>query len=706
MVTAPLSCPHLLLVVFCLLASLPFSSLASEPEKPENKELWSTLTMEDLVNVRVISATGNEQMAPNAPAVISVIAAEDIAFWQYQSVAEALERVPGFYCINDYLSFNCGVRGVNGGLRAYSRVIKVMINGQNLASRADNANYLGPELLPIQMVERIEVIRGPASALYGADAFLGVVNIITKKASDVGENGRVDLRAHQMAGSPGFSQAASVWGTQDKLQYSLAVSHAEIDRSGLKLSKSLPVNAPYLNPRLIPGAENAGDVARPLSFFGQLDYRLDNHHLTLDTLYSRLDNKAEFLDFGALSHDNRVSLDHTMIHLSDDWQITDRFELRLSAAHNAGGQSNDESLSFGNPDTHPARDFGFRTLDLRLEGRYHFGPDHVLTLGMDRMDDSEKLVNVFVVNPSSGVETQTSSGQGTRDLRNTGFYVQYARALTDQIGLTLNARDDEHNIYGKQDSYRAGLTYKAMETLNLKLLYGSAFKSPSAMQLYAYPLFAGEVKGNPALKPEFGKTLEFALDWQPTSTFSVSLNAFHTFVDDKTQLISDADVSQIPVNMGHQKSNGLEGEWRWMMDRHILTASLALQKTEIETRDIFSEIVRQPSELYPKLTGNLYWRCHFSKDLQFGADWHYVSPRRASAQNILINQLEPYQLSDYQLLNLAGTWKLKKGLFGAPMELSARVLNLTNTPYAEPGFNGVDIPGQTRTFWLGVSFPY
>lgn len=689
-------------VFFLVGFSLP--AVASEEERGKR---WSDLSMEDLMNIRVISATGNEQPALNAPAVLSVITAEDIAFWQYQSVGEALEHLPGFYCINDYLSFNCGVRGVNGGLRAYSRIIKVMVNGQNVAFRSDNANYLGPELLPMGIVDRIEVIRGPSSALYGADAFLGVVNILTKRAADVDGRGNIDLKTQQMKGSPGFSQAASLLGAQGDLQYSLAVSHAEVDRSGLKLPKTLPANAAYLNPRLIPGAENEGDYTRPFNFFGQLDYRLARHHLTLDTLYSHLDSKAEFLDFGALSHSNRMALDRSMIHFSDDWQITDPFNLHLSAAHSAGGQSNDERLSFGDPNTYPARDFGFRTLDLRLEGRYRFGPEHILTLGMDRMDDNEKLVNVSIIDNGSGAETLLNSGQGKKNLRNQGFYLQYARALNDRLGLTLNTRDDEHSVYGKQETYRAGLTYKALETLNLKLLYGSAFKSPSATQLYAYPLFVGEVSGNPALKPEFGKTLEFAIDWQPTAASVVSLNAFHTVVNDKVALVSDlGGANQMPVNMGHQKTSGLEGEWRWMIGRHTLMASLALQNTEVQARDIFSNPTTVPSELYPKLTSNLYWRFSFSQTFQLGADWHYVSPRRASAQNILINQFEPYQLESYRLLNLVSTWKLKRGLFGAPMELNARVQNLTNSQYTEPGFNGVDIPGQARTFWLGVSFPY
>src|SRR4030095_16915571 len=92
--------------------------------------------------------------------------------------------VPGLYCIDDYVTADCGVRGISGGERGYSKVLKVMIDGQPVSFRADTTSFLGPELVPIDLVERIEVVRGPVSALYGANAFFGAVNVITRRAED------------------------------------------------------------------------------------------------------------------------------------------------------------------------------------------------------------------------------------------------------------------------------------------------------------------------------------------------------------------------------------------------------------------------------------------------------------------------------------------------------------------------------------------
>src|SRR6187402_2737672 len=160
-------------------SSLALGADGQPKEDVADAESISDLDLVKLLNVEVSTASKTSESVEDAAAVITVVTREDIQRWGYQSVAEVLSHTVGFYLIDDHILPNASVRGVSGGLGAESGVIKVMIDGRSVAYRSTSGNWLGVELVPLQSVEQIEIIRGPASALYGADAFLGVVNIIT-----------------------------------------------------------------------------------------------------------------------------------------------------------------------------------------------------------------------------------------------------------------------------------------------------------------------------------------------------------------------------------------------------------------------------------------------------------------------------------------------------------------------------------------------
>src|ERR1700686_3388915 len=137
------------------------------------------LDLVKLLNVQVSTATKTSEGIDEAPAVITVVTRDDIHRWGYQSVAEVLSHCVGFYLIDDHILPNAGVRGMTGGLGAESGVLKVMIDGRSVAYRTTSGNWLGVELIPLGSINQIEIIPGPPPALSPADAFLGVVNIIT-----------------------------------------------------------------------------------------------------------------------------------------------------------------------------------------------------------------------------------------------------------------------------------------------------------------------------------------------------------------------------------------------------------------------------------------------------------------------------------------------------------------------------------------------
>jgi outer membrane receptor protein involved in Fe transport len=137
-----------------------------------------------------------------SPANVTVITADQIARAGYRNVGEALAAVPGLYVSHDQVNYHVAVRGVFGGARAGSRSLKIMINGNAVSFVTAGTYFLGDEMIPLAAVERIEVLKGPASVIYGAGALVGAINIVTKRDPYVaGETSvNVQVQARGVAG--------------------------------------------------------------------------------------------------------------------------------------------------------------------------------------------------------------------------------------------------------------------------------------------------------------------------------------------------------------------------------------------------------------------------------------------------------------------------------------------------------------------------
>ena len=114
--------------------------------------------LESLLDIEVTTSTKSRQRGASAPAVITVITGDEMRARGYTSLADALRQVPGFYDVYDLVQHNVGVRGINGGPRAGGNVLKLMIDGHSVDYRATTANFFGEELIPLEAVDRVEII--------------------------------------------------------------------------------------------------------------------------------------------------------------------------------------------------------------------------------------------------------------------------------------------------------------------------------------------------------------------------------------------------------------------------------------------------------------------------------------------------------------------------------------------------------------------
>ncbi len=682
---------HSRLLILLFTASFCHASLDDDMEY-----LYSLSLLElSMLEVNVSIATGNSQKVTDAPAIVSIISSQDIHYWGFQSVAEAINHQPGIYCIDDGLNYNCGLRGVSGGFRGYSKVLKVMINGQAISFRSDSSNFLGQELIPMTAIKRIEIVRGPSSALYGANAFLGVINIIT--GNDIlRKNGLVSVNA----GSDGQSIAAYYRYQQERMGGFVSLSSAQLDYSGRKIPGDLPRRSLFLS-----GEETKNDTAFPVSAFVQGYLNTEEHIFTLNAHYSRLDSKANFVDSGRfietgeLGTDTRISVFNSFIQALDKWQINSAFSTEFSLAYSKGGPSHKEHLDVGLINSFAQRDLGYEALDVTAKLFWHISKDQQFSAGIDHTLDNEKLFESYKIDSTTLEKTQQGISQGHKSLINKGLFLQHSANVNEHTALTLNARIDKHNIYGQNENMRGALVYQFHENLGTKFLYSTSYKAPAALQLFGQPLFDGEISDNIELKPETAKTVEAQINWAIKQNVSVSLNTYQMKVQDKVEIISQVTHSS-PTNQGTQRSAGVEMVINWQKKNNQVSINSAWQRSESESFDTLANDIIIPSDLYPQKMFNIFWQHQFNKDIDLGLHTRFISPRRASGSNIALNGGEAYALKKYWLLNGIIHYGFQNS------NIRFKINNLLDKKYSEPGFSGIDISGVRRNLQLNLNYYY
>src|SRR5580704_5903794 len=169
-------------VVFRWLAILALTATAGAQQ--DAKDL-SQVSLEELSNIQVYSASKHMQSTSDAPASVTVVTADEIQKYGYRNLADILRSVSGFYVTSDRNYTFVGVRGF-GRLGDWNSRILVLIDGHRINNNVLGQAMLGNEfLVDVDMIERVEIVRGPSSSLYGANAFFAVINVITRSAKQV-----------------------------------------------------------------------------------------------------------------------------------------------------------------------------------------------------------------------------------------------------------------------------------------------------------------------------------------------------------------------------------------------------------------------------------------------------------------------------------------------------------------------------------------
>ena len=677
----------------------------------------SELDLAALLENVVVTATKSEIGEDQAPAITTVIGREEIQRWGYQSVDEVLRHVAGLYVVDDHVIPNLAVRGISGGLRSESGLVKVMIDGHSVAFRSSAGNWLGSELVPLSAVQQIEIIRGPVSSLYGADAFLGVINVVTRRPDQM-QGGEIGLVANREGGTT-WGQDMAIGASSAGWQLLASLRTNAENRSGLELPGSSP--APKL-PSYAPPDRRARDLTLDSTVaLARASYQFGPRaSLALMGYFSEIDRAAEFADWEQLTHNldsdgrrngTNISLRQGTLGLHLEAPLAHDLDLRVSGLGFYGGPTARDRIEVGSDLFYVRRDFGYRGFDAGTEVAWHPIDSLNVLLGAGMILDYEKLPTVYDVLKTTigtapgnlaGDEVLASSAMGGKYLSNIGANALVMWSPWTRITFTGGLRYDHHSVYGDKVSGRLGGVAALHESWYLKLLYGSAFKAPSPQLLYGSPLVPGDIAGNAQLKPSYVHTLEAQLSFRPDRYLLLKSGVAYNYLLDEATF-AQRGINEVALNMSRVASLSWETEVRFDYRRKLAAyANLTVNQTVVRLSEdnYVADLSSYANAAYPVVVANAGASAEIPHlPLRASLELSYVSSRRSSSANTLAAGGQ-YQLPAYSLV---GACLRTRGLHLLARKETTLVLvlrNLADIRYAEPGFAGIDYPQLGRTALL------
>lgn len=456
----------------------------------------------------VVTATRTAVTVDESLAAVSVVTREDIERNQAQSVPDILRTLPGVS-----ISTNGGrgktasvnVRGTNPDQ------VLVLIDGIRVGSATFGTTPF--QDLPIDLIDRIEVVRGPRSSLYGSEAIGGVIQIFTRRGG-----GKTGARASVGAGTYNTINASvGLSGGGAGGWYDLSGSLEETE--GFNACTGRP------SPRAGCGViqnDRDGYASRSFSLRGGYDW---GERASVDVHWLRSDNENEF-DGSPRTFGNEERSRQQVLGARLEVMPTDFWDLSLS-----GGRSWDKSRIYFDGDFKDR--FDTMRDSLSLQNDLRFGP-HRLTAGVDYQLDQ--------------VDGTTEYGEDSRD--NTGIFGEYLVRWGD-ADFKFGLRHDDNEQFGGQTTGSIAAGYDLPFGVRAFAAYGTAYRAPTFNELYFPPSLFGT--GNPDLEPEQSKSIELGLSGR-LAAVDWGLNAYYTDIDDLILFSEDF----IPKNVDSALIRGLE----------------------------------------------------------------------------------------------------------------------------------------------------
>jgi len=640
----------------------------------------SSMNLEDLTKVHVDAVSGASKFlekSTDVPASVTIVTAEEIREFGYRTLAEVLESVRGFNVVYDR---NYSYVGVRGFLQPgdYNARILFLLDGHRVNDNIYDGAYLGTGFpVDIDLIDRIEIVRGASSSVYGTGALLAVINVIIKRGRDV--NG---AKVSATAGSLGTYKGTGTYGARFDNGLEMLISATGYRSHGNSSLFFPEFDSPNTNSGV---AENAdGDHAARM--LADISYRDFNIHVVDYTRTKQIPTAS----FGTVFNDPRTQttdargyVDVEYSHTVGEWDLIGRASYDW---YNYHGVYIYDHTGAGVPPYTQNEDLAKGTwADFEFDASRRLSRRHRITLGVEyRPDFSRRQINYDLSPYVLYLDDEHSE-------RDVGFYGQDEFRLRANLSLVGGLRVDWQNPFGTNLSPRLGLLYSPAESTRFKLMYGEAFRVPNAYEAYYASSNSDTV--NLTLKSEVVQTLEFQVQQDLAKRYTLIgalfANRFHNLIDQDSNPGVGHTPSTNSPDVLHANGMALELEANW--PRGIKgQVSYSLQSS----RDFPGNRILPNSPA--QLAKARLLLPIVQKRLSLGLDGQYTDR---------VLTLSGVELGGYVVANAT---VLAQNLF-RNFDLSISVYNLFNRAYSDPA--GVElmegsIPQDGRTAQIQLTYRF
>lgn len=656
-----------------------------------NYEKLERMTLEELMQVKIYSASKSDEKQYDAPSVTSVITRTQIINMGAENVEDVLNYFPGFQSTRDiHRGNNKAISSRGKRSNQDSHDFLFLLDGIRLNNLSEGALQF-IRRIPVDNIKQIEVIRGPGSALYGSSAFLGVINIVT--------DGNLNNASLKFGTNNSVNSSVNISNEYEELKYSLFIN--------TNSTQGYDYNNLYLDTNTTKDPHTDFNIHSKISW---KNFSLNIFH------FNRRDE--DFYLFRHFGNDiNEFNTDVTGLKLNYNFEINQNFrnkiELQykivesdgLTLIRDAKSMVDDlqsKGITRGTDAFYAGPVYSTRKFQANYSMEYDITESNKISLGGEyQMPDILKLrnknnyeledfINVLRKKRDEKIkyygvikETGVFAKEGVR--HNFGFYIQDRHKFGELITLTAGGRFDYFQEVGSRFNPRFALNYKPFQESALKLLYGEAFRSPSIPELNT--IINPVHYGNPDLNPEIIKTFETSYS-QKIDIFSLGLTFFHNNVHNSIiQKVDTTDSNPLPtyLNGDIAEYHGMEFEFGIDISDNLFLLSNYSFNVDLAEKSNF-----------PTHLASFILNYNISK-FNININGYYRSERYQPLMNDFI------KLDEYFVLNSNIRYEFISNII-----LEATFNNLIGTEFktfdSGNGINGVPNPG--RTFSIGLDYKF
>ncbi len=651
-----------------------------EAAVPESTNDLAELSLEELSEIKVDTVYGASkrvQTIAEAPSSVSIVTLDEIKKSGYRTLGEVLNQVRGFYSTYDYAYSYAGLRGFSRPGDYGGRVL-VMVDGHRMNDPIYDSAMPGQEfLLDVDMIERVEIIRGPGSSLYGNNAFFGVINVITRKGADLhgvetsGSYGTFDTWTGRVSYGNKFTNGLElmVTGTLFDSEGDRSLFFPEFEAHDGGWARDL-------------------DGSRTWSGFASLSYKdfsLSGGYVTRKKNLPTAAYGAIFNEPGEYVQDDRGFAEFKFLReLADETEFSARiyYDRYYYEAITPLPEFGYDDPAYPGSRINNWDEAQSDSLGGELQVSRPFGEKHRVTAGVEyRHDINLKLYNADREPPEVYLNAKRTGWTF-------GSYVQDEYAIVEHVVLNAGLRYDHFDSFGSTLNPRAALIYSPWTNTAIKAVYGQAYRAPNTYELYYE---ASDYVSNPHLDPETIRSYELILEQGIGRNLrvigSVFYNDIHDLISFET-LPGDIFMFQ---NLDEAVARGFEAE----VDARFAGGWRALASyTFTDAYDSRSD--KQLSNS-PDHLAKLNCTVPFYGDYLFGT---LELVTFSSRKTVAGDRLAPEWLMNFTLFSQ----RIADGL-----ELSASVYNLFDVHYNDPvgdDFTQDSIEQAGRTFRVKMTYRF